>query len=128
VKGWTLDTGALIALERRKKRIIDLWSRAIDDEVSITIPTIVLTEWWAGTGTHADVLRDIQESVTFEALDDRLAKIVAIARLKVASATLVDTVVAASAAQRGDAILTSDPQDMQRLRDHFKGIASIVGC
>jgi hypothetical protein len=37
----------------------------------------------------------------------------------VRGATAIDAVVMASAASRGDVVLTSDPHDLDRLRSHF---------
>lgn len=45
---------------------------------------------------------------------------------KVRGATAIDATVMASAAQRGDRVFTSDPQDMQKLQRHFRAVADIV--
>lgn len=65
--GFTLDTGALIALERRHDRGVRLLRWAVDP-------------------------------------------------------TTVDAIVMASAARRGDVVLTSDVADLERLARHFKSV------
>lgn len=40
----------------------------------------------------------------------------------VRGATAIDAIVVASAALRGDAVLTSDPHDLLRLADYFGGV------
>jgi hypothetical protein len=40
--------------------------------------------------------------------------------------TVVDAIVVASAAQRGDAILTSDVEDLEALRAHFRSVATVL--
>lgn len=46
--GLTLDTGALIALERRKQRVRTLVYAATEARLSITVPVVVISEWWNG--------------------------------------------------------------------------------
>src|SRR5262245_51518648 len=46
--GLTLDTGALIALERGDKRMRMALHGADEQGVLITVPAVVLIEWWRG--------------------------------------------------------------------------------
>jgi hypothetical protein len=57
--------------------------------------------------------------VSVEPLSERLAKIAGEAMAAVAGVTAIDAIVMASAAQRGDVVLTSDPGDLSRLRRYF---------
>ena len=50
------------------------------------------------------------------------AKIAGTALASVPGATAVDSIIMASAAQRGDAVFTSDIDDLDRLRAHFPGV------
>jgi hypothetical protein len=61
-------------------------------------------------------------SVTVEPLTIELAKIAGEALAASKGATLVDAVVMASAASRGDIVLTSDVDDLERLRKHFPSV------
>lgn len=51
-----------------------------------------------------------------------LAKSAGVALGKVPEATFVDAVVMASAAARGDAVYTSDREDLAILEGHFRGV------
>jgi hypothetical protein len=47
-RGLTFDTGALIALEGRRSRIAEVLAAARTMRVPITVPTVVVAEWWRG--------------------------------------------------------------------------------
>jgi predicted nucleic acid-binding protein len=119
VTGLTLDTGALIALERRRQRAKELIARAREHQLAVTVPADVVGEWWRG---RTDLREKTLHSVTVEPLTIELAKIAGEALAAVKGATLVDAVVMASAASRGDIVLTSDVDDLERLRCRFPGV------
>ncbi len=118
--GVTLDTGALIAYERRDRRMMSLLKAAAQDEKTITIPTVAIAE--AYRGTNKRLLQELLDAAIVESLDERLARSAGEAQSKVTKATTIDAIVAASAAQRGDHVVTSDAADMLRLRDHFRAL------
>lgn len=120
-RGLTLDTGALIALERATisgghTRIAAIWRAALSDGLRITVPTPVVLEWWRDQRGPAARLLDrmVIEPLTYE-----LARIAGSALAKVPRTRMrpspVDAVVVASAAQRGDIIYTSDVEDLSRV-------------
>jgi predicted nucleic acid-binding protein len=115
----TFDTGALIALERRKLRIRQVLERAVAGDQRITVPADVVGEWWRG---RTDVRDAILASVDVEPLSEVLAKVAGEALAVVKGATLVDAIVMASAASRGDVVYTSDVEDLERLRRHFPAV------
>ena len=117
--GLTFDTGALIALERRKLRMRQVLERARDRDQLITVPVDVVAEWWRGP---TDVRRAILDSVDIEPLTLRLAQIAGEVMGAVPGATLVDAIVVASAATRGDIIYSSDVHDLERLRRVFPSV------
>ena len=43
------------------------------------------------------------------------------------SATTIDAIVMASAARRGDIVYTSDFEDLERLRAHFRAVPRVLG-
>jgi hypothetical protein len=55
-------------------------------------------------------------------LDEALAKSAGELCGKANVADVIDAAVVASAARRGDAILTSDPRDLRRLASHAPGV------
>ena len=118
--GLTFDTGALIALERRDVRMRKILDTALAGRVTITVPTVVVLEWWQARSVRLD---GILAMYTVEALSERLAKVAGEAIAAVPGATVVDAAVMASAASRGDPVYTSDVGDLVRLRDgRFPGV------
>ena len=113
MSGFTLDTGALVALERRDRRASMLVQSARDRAARVTVPTAVIIEWWHGQrGPTARLL----DAFDIEPLDRNLAEIAGLARATARSGSPVDAVVMASAAKRGDVVLTGDIEDLERLR------------
>ncbi len=117
--GLTLDTGALVALERRRQRMRRVLAVAVRDNMRVSVPAAVVAEWWRGRSDLAD---DILASVDVEAMDEELAKTAGEALAAVKRATAIDAIVMASAARRGDVVYTSDFDDLTRLQAHFRAV------
>ncbi|MCC6902951.1 MAG: PIN domain-containing protein [Polyangiaceae bacterium] len=117
--GLTFDTGALIALERRKQRMRVVVEHALAKDQPITVPADVIAEWWRG---RTDLRELILQSVDVEPLTEALARRAGEALAQVPGATLVDAVVMASAASRGDVVYSSDVEDLEKLRRHFPSV------
>lgn len=124
--GLTLDTGALVALERAAVRGVQsvaasVLARAIGRRVRVTVPSAVVVEWWREQrGPAATILRGLD----VEPLSHELARVAGAALAKCGEGpSAVDAVVVASAAQRGDIVYTSDVDDLERVRDAaFPGV------
>jgi predicted nucleic acid-binding protein len=119
--GLTLDSGALIAFERADRRMmaqLKLAERRGDD---ITVPTVVVTEVWRGGARSARVSKLLTACVVEPLFEDR-ARVAGEAMGAVLGATAVDAIVMGSAATRGDRVLTSDFDDLDRLRAYFPGV------
>jgi predicted nucleic acid-binding protein len=117
--GLTLDTGALIALERRDRRAVRLVGATKRRGLRVTVPTPVVVEWWRGQrGPVARLL----EGLTVEPLDLALAKVAGEALGHETGPSVVDAVVMASAASRGDHVLTGDVDNFDRLRQVFPDV------
>jgi hypothetical protein len=116
MNGVTLDTGALIALERGKGEMSRRVRRMRETGITITVPAVVLIEWWgSGFGRrHGDILAPMHVEPT----SGRVAKAAGEA-LSTIQASVVDAAVMASAALRGDVVFTSDLGDLGRLQTHF---------
>lgn len=113
----TFDTGALIALERREKRLRTLAKLARTGEVTITVPAVVLTEWWRGGSQQALLL----QGVVIEPTTARIAKQAGVAVAEL-GASVVDAIVMTSAALRGDVVWTSDLADLQVLQAVYPNV------
>ena len=117
--GLTFDTGALIALERCKRRMKEILERALAKDQPITVPADVVGEWWRG---RTELRDGILECVDVEPLTLALAKLAGEALAAVPGATLVDAIVVASAAGRGDIVYSSDIDDLEKLRRVFPDV------
>jgi predicted nucleic acid-binding protein len=114
--GLTLDTGALIALERRDRRMIAVLAAAHQADLVVTVPSPVLVEWFHGKPSR---INPVLNAVIIEPLGESLARTAGVALVGTNGISVVDAVVMASAAQRGDYVYTSDIADLQRLQQAF---------
>jgi predicted nucleic acid-binding protein len=121
--GLTLDTGALIALERRERRMTLVFATAKADDLPVTVPAAVLVEWLRGHPSRRLPLPSLLARVKVEPLSLRLARLAGEALAGMPDkVSVVDAVVMASAAQRGDAVYTSDIPDLQSLQQCFPNV------
>ena len=118
-QGVTLDTGVLVALERRKQAAWNLLHRLQERGTPITVPAPVIGEWWRG---RTDLREDICLAVRIEPLSASVARLAGEALAHVKRATTIDAFVMASAALRGDVVYTGDVADLERLRAFFPGV------
>ena len=119
--GKTLDSGALIAAERNDRRY---WKASRKSDEVFTVPAIVVTEIWRG-GRNANLARALN-GCDLEDLDVELAKSAGVLCGLAGTDDPVDALVVASAARRGDDILTTDPEDLRALAAAAPGVGSIL--
>jgi predicted nucleic acid-binding protein len=115
-RGVTFDTGVLVGLERRKAGALALLRACRLSRATITIPAGVLAEWWRGT--HAAML-DIG---ALEALTPELALRAGALLAQTGKSNAVDATVIASAAQRGDIVVTGDRHDLREIAKCVAGV------
>jgi predicted nucleic acid-binding protein len=114
----TLDTGALIAMERGKQRGVMLLKAAREHRAELVTLTPVVSEWWRG---RSDVRDRIVRAVTIFPfpLDAARAAGLALGRVRterLRAKLVVDTMVVAFAALYGGALVyTSDVGDLQSI-------------
>ena len=116
---YTLDTGALIGIERRHQRSIAFWRTAVANGIALVAPTVAVAEWWRG---RSDAREEILGTLSIEPLDLGLARMAGEAMAHVKGSTLADSIVMASAARSGSVVLTSDFDDLDRLRRYFPSV------
>jgi hypothetical protein len=111
--GLTFDSGALIAAERGKRRFWSLWAEAFCRETPAVIPAPALAQVWRDPpgALRARVVR----GAVVELLDSARARLTGMLWSRTGSSDVVDAAVVVSAAQRGDLILTADPDDLRPL-------------
>jgi predicted nucleic acid-binding protein len=95
-----------------------LHRRLLDREMHPTLPTVVLGQAWRG-GPQARLSRLVR-SCHIEPFTESQARSAGTALAASGASDLVDAAVVVTALARGDAIVTSDPEDLRR-------IASAVG-
>ena len=111
----TLDTGAMIALERNEKRMRQLLVDVQHRRVLLALPTAALVEWWRAEARQQRIL---DTGIEIVPLSMRIAKNAGEA-IKVVKATPIDAIVMATAALRGDFVFTSDLKDLEALQTVF---------
>lgn len=124
IRGITLDTGALVAIERRKQRGTHLLELAKLRLAVLSVPIPVIAEWWRGRTDARERMLDV---VNVEPLSLAVAKAAGEAQAKVPRSTAVDAIVMAFAASRGDVVFTGDTKDLERLRTFFHTVR-VLGC
>lgn len=124
--GLTFDTGALIALERRRQPMTRVYTIAQRNAVPITVPTVVVAEWWR-TGAGRRFRDQVLASVIIEDLTPRVAKLAGEAigqtRSLAPDKGTIDAIVITSAWLRGDTIYTSDVDDLVAICSRVEGLA-----
>jgi hypothetical protein len=112
-EGLTLDSGALIAAEKGDRVFWALWKKAMDRQARITVPASVLAQVWRG---NSPVVARVLDVCDVEVLDEPVAKRIGVLLARNSKGSdIVDASVVVGATLRGDAIVTSDPEDIDRL-------------
>ena len=119
MNGVTLDTGALIGLERRTERMKAVIARIAARQLPITIPSVVVAEWYR---EQRDSRRILALAKTVEPVSAVLAELAGKALRATGGSNAVDAIVMASAAQRGDVVYTSDVEDLLGFSDVFPDV------
>jgi hypothetical protein len=114
--GITLDTGALIALDRGDKRMIALLDRALAQGRSFRVSSGALAQAWRDGRVQVTLARFLRsEEVEIIALDAQLARSCGELCGATNTSDIIDASVVILARERRDPIVTSDPNDMRRL-------------
>ena len=94
----------------------DVFVRARTRDQVMVVSQVVLAEWWRG---RSDWRERILASLVIEPLTEARAKLAGEAIARVEGATVIDAIVMAGAASRGDTVFTSDVDDLEALRVFF---------
>jgi predicted nucleic acid-binding protein len=123
--GLTFDTGALIGLERTRHSMRKVYDTAVTNGVPITVPAVVVAEWWR-KGIKEKERARILRSVVVEPVTDAIARLAGAALTLVPAAQVIDAIVLASASRReGEVVYTSDPGDLSVLCDRVPEFAAV---
>ena len=114
--GITFDAGGLIALDRNDRRAIVLAARAAEAGAQITIPATALAQAIRDPGRQVRLARLIRQPTTDVVPLDRVdATNVGRLLASIGPADIADAHVVICARRSGQQVLTSDPDDLQRL-------------
>ena len=114
--GITLDTGALIALDRGDKRMIALLHEALAQGCAFRVPAGVLGQAWRDRRVQVTLGRFLRsEEVEIIPLDEHLARSCGELCGATNTSDIIDASVVILARERRDSIVTSDPHDLRRL-------------
>lgn len=121
MRGYTFDAGAFIALERRSRFMIGILEDALQGAAEVVMPRTVIAQIWRGMPKQAHVSRLISAGlrhggqVVIDELTAERAREIGIAIGRTSRADIVDVHVALVAGERGNAVLTSDDNDIRRV-------------
>lgn len=119
----TLDTGALIAIERGKPRGTMLLRAAREYRARLLTITPVLAEWWRGRSDARDRIKRAVTIVPFPETAAEAAGVVLGTLGDKRAGLAVDAMVMAFAATFGGALVySSDTAALQRLQPHFPSV------
>jgi predicted nucleic acid-binding protein len=116
MNGITLDAGGLIALDRNDRRVLVLVARAMECGMRVTVPATALAQVIRRPATQARVSRLIRQAGTdLVALDGPDATSVGLRLAQTGTSDITDAHVALCAERTGQAVVTSDPDDLKRV-------------
>jgi predicted nucleic acid-binding protein len=116
VSGVTFDAGGLIALDRNDRRTVTLLARAKERGMRITVPATALAQAIRNPARQARLSRLIRQvSTDLTPLDGPDATAVGLALARTATADVVDAHVVVCARRAGQAVVTSDADDLKRI-------------
>ncbi len=121
----TLDTGALVAMERHKPRGMMLLRAAREHRAQLLTITPVVAEWWRGRSDVRDRIKAAVTAVPFPVASAEAAGVALgrMARDRSHGKMAVDAMVVAFAATYGGALVyTGDIEDLQRVARHFPAV------
>ena len=116
MNGITFDAGALIALDRRDRRVLTLVARAKELGMRVTIPATALAQAIRNPARQALLSRLIRQAGTdLVALDGPDATAVGLLLARTATADIVDAHVVVCAQRAVQPVVTSDPDDLREI-------------
>lgn len=123
MNGVTYDAGALIAAERDSKPVWSLHRELLERGLHPTLPTVVLGQVWRG-GPRTQLSRLLRGCRT-EPLTEPQARSAGAALAASGAHDVIDAVVVVTALARDDLIVTSDPDDLQRIATAIGGTLAL---
>lgn len=117
--GTTYDAGALLAAEANRRDLWAIHARSLQRGERPVVPAGVLGQAWRG-GPQAQLSR-LLRGCRIEDLDEHRARAAGFACARSGTRDVVDASVVAGALARGDLVITSDPDELQRIAGALDG-------
>lgn len=116
MSGVAFDAGGLIALDRNDRRVLTLLARATERGMRVTVPATALAQAIRSPAGQARLSRLIRQAGTdLIALDGPDATAVGLLLARTGTADVVDAHVVVCAQRAGQAVVTSDADDLRRI-------------
>lgn len=111
-----LDSGALIALERRNTRMLALADEVVRHRVPAYVPAGVVAQVWRDSARQHAIARLLRaDAVRVDPLDRDIAYMIGGLLARTGCSDVVDGHVALLGRRIGGTVLTSDPDDIRAL-------------
>lgn len=121
MSGLTLDAGALIALDRDDRAVVNLIRRALTRGHAIAVPAGVIGQVWRDGARQARVARLLRSpAVEVEVLDGHRARAAGQLCGLAGSHHVIDASVVLCARRRAHTVVTSAPADIRRFDSALK--------
>ena len=125
MKGVTLDSGALIAVERSQRSVVVLLARALELGLDIAVPAGVIGQVWRNGQRQVRLVRLLgSKQVEVEPLDDERARAAGQLCGVRRTSDVIDVSVVLCAKRRGHSIVTSDVGDLRKLDSKIELISA----
>jgi predicted nucleic acid-binding protein len=116
MSGITFDAGGLIALDRNNRQVVALIARATERGMRISIPATALAQAIRNPARQVRLSRLIRQAGTnVIALNGPDATAVGLLLARTATADVIDAHVVICAQRAGQAVVTSDADDLRRI-------------
>lgn len=115
MNGLTYDAGALVAAERGDRRVWRRHNELLERGQRAVVPAGALAQAWRG-GPQA-LLSRLLAGCRIDVLDEDAARATGWACARSATTDVIDASVVVGALRRGDACVTSDPDDLVAVAD-----------
>ena len=115
-KGLSLDTGALLAIERRDQNFTALIANALQENIPIHVVAEVVAQAWRGGARQAPLAKFLKsDGVDYPQMSLLMARAVGELCGRSNHHDIVDVFVAMEALMARHTVVTSDPEDLRKV-------------
>lgn len=122
-----LDAGAFVAVDRGERAMMARLRVALENHVDLRTSAIVVGQVWRNPDGRQARLARLLQAVDIRPVDESMGRGAGVLLARAGTADPIDATVVL-AAEPGDQILTSDPDDIRRLATAAGARAAIVSC